>query len=383
VVIKSVMCVKPENTEGGFVQVVLFLVLILFVAVIGVPYFIFGKVVPPNYIGVRQNYFEFSYLLKKGFEDEGLEPGLHWTFPRISSVILLPRDFQFIEYREGQGAYHALDIPTTDGSKVRTDVTIALRLYDESGVQQEDQVEKKTEQKGIAAAPIAIKEETRHGGPRELIYDYTANPQTVLASVSKTSENYLKRELSQLSTTDFYNPALRETFTLKAEKSVRNEIAPKGVEIFATLIQRYMFAEKTIDDQIFAKNLQVQTERVNAAASRLAGAKANTERERALWDAKIKDLEVESEAKSHVVASEGSLYEAQKMAEGDLLVAEAKAAVDAERASALSSVEGVDVYLGREIAPLLNTLRGGVVSNIDPYDLGRWMEKLTGKREGR
>ncbi len=151
---------------------------------------------------------------------------------------------------------------------------------------------------------------------------------------------------------------------------------PKGLQLWGALIRRYTYIERSIDDQIFQKNLQDQTERMNAALSRLAGAQAETEREQALWDAKIRDLQVQAESKVQVIRSEGSLYEVSRVSEGDRMVAEAKAKVDEARANALSQMQGAQLYTAREMAPLLKTLQGGVVSNIDPYDINAWMKRL-------
>ena len=94
-------------------------------------------------------------------------------------------------------------------------------------------------------------------------------------------------------------------------------------------------------------------------------------------DAKIKNLLVEGKSKVEVVLSEASLYEASKKADGNLLVAKATAEVDRAKAQALTTVEGAEVYIAREMAPLLKTLSGGVVSNIDQYDLRAWIDKFT------
>ena len=61
-----------------------------------------------------------------------------------------------------------------------------------------------------------------------------------------------------------------------------------------------------------------------------------------------------------------------------MLVASARAEVDSERAKVLSQIAGSDVYVARELAPLLETLKGGVVSDLDPFDIEAWSRKLLG-----
>ena len=47
------------------------------------------------------------------------------------------------------------------------------------------------------------------------------------------------------------------------------------------------------------------------------------------------------------------------------------------RSDVLSKV-GSDTYVALQLAQLLGTLKGGVVSNLDPYDLDAWVKKLAG-----
>jgi hypothetical protein len=45
----------------------------------------------------------------------------------------------------------------------------------------------------------------------------------------------------------------------------------------------------------------------------------------------------------------------------------------------LRDTDGSDTYVATQLAPLLESLQGGVVSGIDPYNLGQWVEKLLAK----
>lgn len=98
-----------------------------------------------------------------------------------------------------------------------------------------------------------------------------------------------------------------------------------------------------------------------------------------MWDAKIRDLKIGGESKVIVVRSEGDLYESTQRAAGDLEVQKAKAAVDKEKAMLLSNAAGAEFYVAREMAPILATMRGGIVSGVDPYDMDAWVKKLTKK----
>lgn len=359
-------CLPPANSEKGAIQLIITWTLFLSIVFVVVPFFILGTVVPPDKIGVRQNYYSMLGLVKKGFAENGLEPGLHWKIPGISNIILLPRGFQFVHLKDTPepGALfsaQSLEVPTTDGSKVHTDVTLVVRLF-----------------------PAAV--QGAHGGPKNLVESFTADPARQLRTFYRIAENELKKHLSELSTSDYYNPDLREPAALKATAAINNSVSKEGLQLWGSLIRRYVYADRDIDDQIFAKNLQEQTERLNATASSLSAAKATTEKTRAEWDANIKSLEVQGESRRNVIRSEADLYEATKRSEGDLKVATARAEVDSMKAGALSDIAGADVYVARELAPLVKTLSGGVVTGFDPYDADEWMDKLlgsSGKRLGQ
>ena len=153
-------------------------------------------------------------------------------------------------------------------------------------------------------------------------------------------------------------------------------LAGLGIELWATLIRRYVYSEKNIDDQIFAKNLQEQTERLNAAKRKLEEAQAETKDEIAVWDAKIKDVKVTAEQDKEVIVSEADRYEVEQRSKGDRLVQEAIAKVDQAKNTILAETPGAGVYVARQMTPLLKTLAGGVVTDIDPFNVDDWVQKL-------
>ncbi|MCC6220660.1 MAG: hypothetical protein IT291_05385 [Deltaproteobacteria bacterium] len=372
------------NCDKGAAYLSLLFAAFVVASILSVLFFVFGKLVPPNYIGVRNNGFTFFGLLEDGYSTDGLKPGLHWRIPGgVSEIILLPRGFMFVHLNEqAQGEdlnLATLEVPTTDGSKVKTDITLVLRYYDRKldAPAGEDVLQAEVQDKGMV--PVPQFRQFSHGGPRQLVESFTVDTKRQLLLFSDIAKDELKQSLKRLSTRDYYNSVKREQSALNAGDAINNRVSDRGIELWATLIRRYVYAERTIDDQIFAKNLQEQTEQLNAASGLLAKAQAETERERALWDAQIKDLSVKGETQVEVIRSEGELYEARKKADGDLLVAKARAEVDSAKASALSSLEGAEVYIAREMAPLVGTLKGGVVRGIDPYDVKVWVKKLVSK----
>ncbi len=374
------------NERGSIVGLLALLVVIVLGAT-SVFFFLFGQVVPPNRIGIRQNHFSVLGLVKEGYGSKGLPPGLHWQVPGVSRVLLLPRDFQIVNFdaekQQGDLDLADLNIQTTDGSKVSVDVSLIVRLK-EHPVTVEQPVAPAVKQEGHAVpdaepVPFAAAKERKYGGPSELIRNFSVDKTRQLTTLAVNAQSDLNQALSVLSTTDFYSPSKREKATIRANETLNESVNPVGIESWGTLIRRYRYLDGKIDDQIFAKNLQDQTEHLNAALSRLAEAKAETERKRAFWDAKIRTLEVEGESKVKVIRSEGDLAEARKTADGNLLVAEARAKVDGAKATALTDVAGAEVYVAREMSPIIATLQGGVVTGIDPFDVDAWVERLTPK----
>ena len=65
-----------------------------------------------------------------------------------------------------------------------------------------------------------------------------------------------------------------------------------------------------------------------------------------------------------------------RVSQGDRLVEEAKAAVDKAKNEVFTTIKGADVYVAREMTPLLETLEGGIVTDIDPFNVDSWMKKL-------
>lgn len=373
---------SPLNLQkGSSTMVALGFIVFLCLATIYLLYGFFGKVVAPGEIGVRRNFFAVPGILTEGFQENGLPPGLHWQIPEFSVVMTLPRGLQTVDLnrREDSSALGLgpLDVQTADGSKVRTDVSFILRYFESPGETSGPQDEKSSSKLDDGEdVPFAVSNSFNHGGPRDLINFYKEDIAEQLGSYAVQARDHLREQLTKLSTIDYYNPRLRENAALRANEEANERLGQYGVGLWATLVRRYTYLEQSIDDQIFKKNLQEQTEYLNAAKSELAEVRAETEQQRALWDAKIRDLEVEGDSQVQVIRSEAELYEDTKKAEGDLLVDKAVAEVDKAKAQALTKIEGADVYIAREMAPLLRTLSGGVVTDLDPYDMNQWLKKL-------
>jgi len=345
-------------SESGLAVKGLLGTVVLLSAVLGALLYTFGSVVPPGTMGVRQ----ISFGPGQGFSDKALPPGYHWSVPTYSKIHFVPRTIQILNLtRETEGdsprddvALGSLEIQTADRASVDVDLSILSGFYPTSGTDS-----------GRA-----------HGGPAELLQRIGIQKERWENHIRRTVDDQLKRTLGTLSNQDFYNPFKREEQIALAQENMNAILAPDGIKIQGVLLRRYTFREERIENAIFQKNLQDQEERLNTTAGLFAAAQAQLEQVAAEWDAKIETLKVEGENKSNVVRSEGMLYESEKRAGADLLVAKARAEVDKEKSAALSQSAGSRVHVAREIAPLLSSLRGGVVADLDPYNIEAWMKKL-------
>ena len=344
---------QANTPRRGFAAIRGLVVLIILVAIaLSLVYYAFGELIPPGQMGVRQ----ITMGPGQGYSRRALKPGYHWTVPFYSRIYLMPSTMQVLNFHRHQagGDPGPLEIKTSDGADVDVDITVLTRFFPEPG-----------EAEG-----------KKHGGPADLITNVGSSADRWRNQIEGVASDELKQGLSSLLTGEFYNPHKREAAIKNALVRMNERLGPFGIVAEGILLRRYIYRDSRIDDAIFNKNLQDQERNLKEVFGALADAQAKLEREAAEWDAKIATLKVEGENQSKVLRSEGELLQAQKEAEGNLKLARAQAEVDRLRSQALAQAAGADVYVARETAPILESLKGGVISGVDPYDLKKWSEKL-------
>jgi len=318
----------------------------------------FGESVPPGYMGVRR----IGFGPAAGFHQKALTPGYHWSLPFSSytTIHLIPSTVQRVGLsRDGEGgidSFGPVEIQTANGAQVVVDATVLVRFR---------------------GAPEFHGEDLVAGGVVDLLESVGREQSDWFRWIKRNVEDELKRALGRLSTAEFYNPDLRDHRQVRAaETRVAEALAPYGIELVSLLLGRYTYEAEEINQAIARKNLQDQEERLNTTRSHFAEVSAELRQREADLDAQIKTLAVEGETGSLVIRSEGDLYETQMRAKGELLVASAMAEADRLRSEALASRLGSDVYVARQIAPLLSALKGGVITDLDPFDLKALIQRL-------
>ena len=345
---------KSHHLESGrALTSLLFLILILAAALGGVA-FIFGTVVPIGYVGVRK----VAFGPGQGLGTKPLDPGFHWTIPGYSTIYQVPQSIKILDFdrdtRTNQNSFGSLDIPTVDGTTVDIDAAVLYRFFSKAG---------KTA--GLS-----------HGGAAELINQVGATEAQWGRYISQVAENELKRALSALSTVEFYDPKTRDARMVYTEQQLRERLAPLGVRIDAVLLRRYTYRAE-IDQAIFKKNLQELESAYNKVGGEFAEAQRDVNKVETDGVVAIQNLDKQGISEAEKIRSEGDLYRREKIAQGTLLIAKAKATNDRMRNEVLSKV-GSDVYVALQLAQSLASLKGGVVANVDPYDFDGWVKKLSG-----
>lgn len=342
-----------HRERGGVLPAFVTLLLLIGIVLVAVA-FIFGAVVPVGHVGIRK----IAFGPGQGLRAAPLLPGFHWTIPGYSTIYEVPQVVRVLDFdrevKANPESFGSLDVPTTDGTTVDIDVSVLYRFYERAGVDNGRQ----------------------HGGPAELLNKVGATEKQWSKYLAQVADNELKRALGALSTVDFYDPKERDEQVAVAENSLRHALAPLGIKIESVLLRRYTYREE-IDQAIFKKNLQELESAYNRVAGAFAEAQRDVNKVEADGNVAIQNLDKQGVSEAEKIRSEGDLYRRQKVAEGELLVAEARAGVDKMRNEVLSKV-GSDVYVALQLTQLLGTLKGGVVKDIDPYDLDSWVKRLAG-----
>jgi len=327
----------------------LFVPVLIVLVLIGVMFSLFGQVVPPGNMGVTQVLVGPG----QGYGEEGHGPGLYLSIPFYRKVHSVPQDLRILDFNRHSEIANSLEIKATDGAVVDVDISVLTRFFTKKG-----------NDLGVD-----------HGGPRELFTNVGSTEKSWNQAIALVASNELRRALGTLQSNAFYDVTKREPVLVEAESNARKNLAAFGIYVEAILLRRYTYRDDRIDEAIFNKNLQDQEQRLKEGASNLAQVKAELEQVAAEWDAKIITLKVKGDNQASVLKAEAQRYETEKVADGDLLVANAQSAIDKKKANVLQS-QASQVLIAQELSPLINTLKGGVVKDIDPYSLSSWISKF-------
>jgi regulator of protease activity HflC (stomatin/prohibitin superfamily) len=313
--------------------------------------------VAPNEVGILE-----SRLIPP----RGIRPGLlsggriHLLLPG-QTIHAFPTDLQVLEFAaherdevgrsERRRIERALEVNTSDGSKVGVDVTVIYRIEDAFTVMQQSGTGRLFEQNAVIPKVVAS----------------------------------LKKNLGEMVAEHFYDVGKRASHQAAAQKQIAAELEDKGIAIEHVLVRQYSYnpayqaqiEEKKIQDQLkFTRQSEAEAARELAKKQEIeATGKANVAIEQQRGEAEVTKIHAEADA-----------YRRKRKADADLVVALATARGTELENAAYKGV-GSENMVGTEMAEVLRGLDVIVVpaggkAGMNPLDLDQALD-LFDVREGQ
>jgi regulator of protease activity HflC (stomatin/prohibitin superfamily) len=344
-------------TERGIGTIGLLVTLITVTAAFLVLIFTFGVVVPPGKIGVRQIYFDTVIGPKQGFSNKALLPGYHGNIPFLARIHLLPSTWMPIHFnaarseKPGEFVLPPLTVKSSDGVTVHLDLTVTVRLR---------------------SAP----DQSGQGGLYSLLVNVGTTPDQWVQLIRTSTNKHLVEALKGLTAEDFYNHKKRRPCEERGTEALQKSLASVGIEVGSVLLRRFAYENRQIEEAIFQKNLQQVEHVLGIMKRRLAEEETITAKRISDIDREISVVSKNAQVRADAIREQAQANLMKARVEGEAIVTLARAAIDKQRAQLLAETDGADMYVARQLTPILGSLKGGVISDINPYDLKRWVENL-------
>lgn len=349
---------KDRNiSEQGASSFGLLVLLSIIVASFFALIFTFGIVVPAGQMGVRQIYFDTIIGPKQGFSNKALLPGYHGNIPFLARIHLLPSTWMPIHFNAARSdkskgnVLPPLTVKTSDGVTVHLDLTVMVRLQ---------------------TSP----DKDGHGGPYSLLVNVGTTPDQWVQLIRTTTNKHLVEALKGLTAEDFYNHKKRRPCEERGAEALRRSLASVGIEVGSVLLRRFAYENRQIEEAIFQKNLQQVEHVLGIMKRRLAEEETITAKRIADIEQEISVVTKNAQVRADAIREQAQANLMKARVEGEAIVTLARADIDRQRAQLLANTEGADMYVARQLTPLLSSLKGGVLTDINPYDLRRWVESL-------
>ena len=244
----------------------------------------------------------------------------------------------------------ALEVDSSDGSKIQIDATILYRITD----------------------PYTVMTKI---GPGRLFEDNALIPK---------GQQALKQALGQLRAEDFYSETLRVDATNKARDTLNADVKEYGIAVEHVLVRQYKYLQE-YQSQIEERKVQDQlvfTNQSMAEAKKMEAARVKIDAE---GQAKVDIEQKRGDTEVQKISAEADLYGRKKRAEGDLLVSLAKAKGTELENAAYRTSAGADNLVGLDMAAVLEGidvvfLQGGP-GGTNPLDLNQTLRMFD--MEGR
>ncbi len=292
-----------------------------------------SRLIPPRGIQVRGG---------KPFEGGRIRlllPGqrMH-TFPTDIQVLDLTSNTKEVVRVRNQRIEPAMEVNTSDGSRVKVDVTVLYRITD----------------------PLTV---MRTAGPGRLFETTSVLPKTIAS---------LKKNLGEMVAEDFYDVHKRVAKAKAAQEQIAAELADKGIAVEQVLLRQYYY-DGAYQQQIEEKKIQDQLKFTRQSEAEAAKELAKKQEIEATGQANV-DIETErGRAEVTKIRAEADAYRRKRVAEADLLV-QLATAKGTELENAAYSGIGSENLVGLEMAEVLGGLEtilvpSGGKSGVNPLDL--------------
>lgn len=348
----------------------------------------------PHEFGVKQKKFGGGASYTIGYEGGRR----YFVKPFAEELHVFDGTIQYENIVAGEDGSSGLVVPTTDGQKVISDVTIAWRVFKEPNLPSGTQITEETTGEALALEAVSVEEVSKteitedeadaigyHGGPIELINTYGISPRGWQPIIRKMAEDACKRSLGQLETDDYYNSHLREQRTWVAKKMLNQGwedengvhhrgLHAAGIHVEDVLVRAYTYTE-AIDQAIYSKVAEVQQRQLRQAQEILESTKAEVTKIQAEGQAGYEVRIAESEAEEQKIAAKADLYERTQQSNGDLEVERARTQSAKMKTDALET-SGGDLYVAWELSDLPKKVKGGILMDFNPINVSAWLELI-------
>lgn len=287
--------------------------------------------VAPYEAGVRESRFG-------GGVSNEVMPGGRWVFTgpgvtihrfplAVQSLEMSASDAESSASYEDSRRVPPIEIDTSDGSKVKVDVSILYRIVE----------------------PYSVMTKI---GPRRMFEDSAVIPKAGLA---------LKKNLGKLLAEDFYHESKRVSRCLEARDELNALLKDVGIAVDHVLVRQYSY-EAGYQAQIEERKVRDQQVFTNKSIGEAAKEEALKKKIEAEGAANVSIEEQRGEAEVTKIRAEADLYRVKKISEADMLVQVAEAN-GMQMVNSSYAQAGSDNLVALEMAKVLDGLQYIVLSD--------------------
>ncbi|GMV42501.1 MAG: hypothetical protein AMXMBFR64_42170 [Myxococcales bacterium] len=326
--------------------------------------------VPLDKVGVVINNFG------GGVEQEDRDAGYLWIWPGAQTLVLWDPTVQVIHLDLGPEGDRRVHIRGKDQYTTHLDMTVLFRIArDENG--------------GTTAWRSA-----RKFGSMERLREI----------VTRNSNKVIWEVMSDLATEDFYNVKVRNAHAERARKTLAAALSEEGVDVLDVLVRKIdydsSFEARLLEKQLLEQDQLLQSslakaekeKQVTEKIEKETGAmvkKISEERDKqvktilAEKEKKLREMEGDVALYTMQVNSEAERFETEQIAEGNLLLARARAKGE-EAINKAYQQTGGDTLLGKKMVEAIDF--GDIEINTNqwnPFDTQSTLRKLMGSGSSR